>query len=91
MWWKQKNQYTILKRKSVSTIKNLGSRNLIPERKEIRLFAIMRNESLRLPYFLEYYKNLGVDRFFLIDNNSTDGSVQVGILPYSAVSIAYMG
>ncbi|MDF7819550.1 glycosyltransferase family 2 protein [Runella sp. MFBS21] len=39
----------------------------------------MRNESLRLPYFLDYYKNLGVNRFFLIDNNSTDNSVQLAL------------
>lgn len=44
---------------------------------EIRLFAIMRNESLRLPYFFEYYRNLGVDRFFIIDNNSSDDSVAI--------------
>ncbi|WP_266366912.1 glycosyltransferase family 2 protein [Tellurirhabdus rosea] len=37
----------------------------------------MRNESLRLPYFLSHYSNLGVDRFILIDNNSTDGSAKL--------------
>lgn len=46
---------------------------------EIRLFAIMRNESLRLPHFITYYKNLGVERFFLIDNTSTDNSVQLAL------------
>jgi hypothetical protein len=27
-----------------------------------------------LPYFLEYYRHLGVRRFFVLDNESTDGS-----------------
>lgn len=43
---------------------------------DILLFTIMRNESLRLPYFIEYYKNLGVDHFFLLDNNSTDDTIR---------------
>jgi hypothetical protein len=46
---------------------------------EIRLFAIMRNESLRLAHFLHYYKSLGVDRFFLLDNDSSDDSASIGI------------
>jgi len=40
--------------------------------KEIRLFATVRNEDLRLPYFFQYYKEIGVDRFFVVDNDSTD-------------------
>jgi hypothetical protein len=39
---------------------------------EIRLFLTARNESLRLPYFFKHYRSIGVDRFFVIDNNSTD-------------------
>jgi len=46
---------------------------------EIRLFAIARNESLRLPFFLEYYFKLGVDRIFLIDNNSTDNTRDIAL------------
>ncbi len=43
--------------------------------KEIRLFSVVRNEILRLPYFFQYYKNIGIDRFFIIDNGSTDGTL----------------
>jgi len=42
--------------------------------REIRLFMVIRNESLRLPYLLKYYSRMGVDRFFFVDNGSTDGS-----------------
>lgn len=41
---------------------------------EILCFTGIRNEIERLPYFLEYHRNLGVDRFFFIDNCSDDGT-----------------
>jgi glycosyltransferase involved in cell wall biosynthesis len=36
-----------------------------------------RNEALRLPYALEYHRALGVDRFFVVDNGSTDGTLDL--------------
>lgn len=42
---------------------------------EIRVFTAIRNEAWRLPWFLDYYRKLGVDRFFFVDNNSQDGSL----------------
>jgi len=41
--------------------------------RDILLFATLRNEHPRLPYFLRYYRRLGVGHFLLIDNGSTDG------------------
>lgn len=50
----------------------------IPDRPgEIRLFMNVRNESLRLRYTLDYYSSMGVDRFFVVDNNSTDDTVSL--------------
>jgi hypothetical protein len=43
---------------------------------EIRLFSKCRNEKLRLPAFLKHYRKLGVQRFFIIDNASDDGSAE---------------
>lgn len=43
----------------------------------ILMFSKMRNEALRLPYFLEYYRAMGVDEFFLVDNGSDDGSDEI--------------
>ena len=43
---------------------------------EIRAFVKCRNERLRLPAFLEHYRRLGVRRFFVADNDSTDGSTE---------------
>lgn len=44
------------------------------DRDEIRVFTAIRNEKWRLPWFLDYYRTLGVNRFFFVDNNSSDGS-----------------
>lgn len=40
----------------------------------ILLFSTLRNERIRLPYFLDYYRKLGIDHFVLVDNGSDDGS-----------------
>lgn len=39
----------------------------------ILAFVTIRNEGPRLPYFLKYYRDLGVDHFLFVDNGSTDG------------------
>ena len=41
----------------------------------ILCFMCVRNESLRLPYCLSYYRRLGVSRFFVVENNSTDDTL----------------
>lgn len=40
----------------------------------ILAFIVIRNESNRLPYFIDYYRQKGVGHFLFIDNGSTDGS-----------------
>nr|WP_272835693.1 glycosyltransferase family 2 protein [Paracoccus aestuarii] len=40
----------------------------------ILAFVTMRNERVRLPYFLDYYRKLGVDHFLFVNNDSNDGS-----------------
>ena len=42
---------------------------------DILCCSAFRNECLRLPYFLSYYRSMGVARFFIVDNNSTDGTL----------------
>lgn len=39
---------------------------------DILCCTVARNEFVRLPYFLAYYRQQGIDKFFIIDNNSTD-------------------
>jgi len=40
----------------------------------ILAFSTVRNEIVRLPYFLDYYRGLGIDHFFFVDNGSDDGT-----------------
>jgi hypothetical protein len=42
----------------------------------ILLFACARNERPRLPFFLDYYRRLGVGHFLFVDNASEDGSAE---------------
>jgi hypothetical protein len=41
---------------------------------DIILAATLRNERARLPYFLRYYRALGINHFLIVDNDSNDGS-----------------
>jgi hypothetical protein len=41
---------------------------------EVAVLCVLRNEAARLPLFFEHYRKLGVERFFMVDNDSSDGS-----------------
>lgn len=41
---------------------------------DILVFSTLRNERVRLPFFLKYYRDLGVNHFLIVDNGSDDGS-----------------
>ncbi|MDP2083648.1 MAG: glycosyltransferase family 2 protein, partial [Gemmobacter sp.] len=41
---------------------------------DILLCCCLRNERVRLPFFVEYYRKLGINHFLFIDNGSDDGS-----------------
>jgi hypothetical protein len=43
-------------------------------RDDLLVFATLRNEIQRLPYWLKHYRALGVDHFLIVDNDSDDGS-----------------
>ena len=38
------------------------------------LVSVVRNERLRLPHWLRYYRKLGFEHFLLVDNGSDDGT-----------------
>lgn len=40
---------------------------------DILCFATLRNEMPRLPWFLDYYRKMGVNHFLIVDNDSDDG------------------
>ena len=43
---------------------------------DVLLFMCLRNELFRLPYFVDYYRRIGVKHFLIIDNDSTDGVIE---------------
>lgn len=61
------------KRRELTAMQN---RTDLIRRRDILLFSTIRNERMRLPYFLQYYRELGVNHFLIVDNASTDGSTE---------------
>lgn len=55
-------------------LKSVKDRTAQIGKKDILAFVTLRNEKARLPYFLRYYRRLGVRHFLIVDNNSNDGS-----------------
>jgi hypothetical protein len=43
-------------------------------REDVLLFSTVRNEAIRLPYFLDYYRRLGIAHFLIVENASDDGT-----------------
>jgi hypothetical protein len=58
--------------RDLQTIKTLGR----IQRDDLLCVMVVYNESLRLPDTLRHYRQIGVDRFALIDNMSDDGTLQ---------------
>ena len=59
------------KRRELSSLKN-RTQKIVDQ--DILLFATLRNERVRLPFFLNYYRKLGINHFIFVDNDSDDGS-----------------
>jgi glycosyltransferase involved in cell wall biosynthesis len=60
-------------------IKRIDDRNIPIAGTEIRAFMIVRNEALRLPFMLKHYFKRGVDRIFVLDNDSTDDTRSIAL------------
>ena len=39
--------------------------------------VLCHNEVLRLPYFLDHHRQIGVSHFYIVDNGSTDGTAEL--------------
>lgn len=59
------------KRRELDAVAN---RTRLIKSNAILAFSTLRNERVRLPYFLKYYRDLGIDHFLIVDNDSDDGS-----------------
>jgi len=53
---------------------------------QILCFCTLRNEALRLPFWVDHHRKLGVDHFLFVDNDSTDGTAELlAALPDASV------
>ena len=52
--------------------------NIKEEDEDIACILVQRNEYLRLEGYLEYYRSIGVNKFYIVDNASDDGKT----IPY---------
>jgi len=68
---KRRRVRSMKKRRELSAV---SDRTGSIRRGDILLFSTLRNERVRLPFFLEYYRNLGVNQFLLVENGSDDGT-----------------
>ncbi len=55
-------------------MKRLDSKPIELEPNEVLCFMVVRNELLRLPYLLDFYRRKGIRKFFVAENNSEDGT-----------------
>jgi hypothetical protein len=55
-------------------LKAVVDRTHLIKPESLLLFSTLRNEKLRLPYFLRYYRELGINHFIIVDNDSNDQS-----------------
>jgi len=63
-----------LKSKELKCIQNNTDRI---NKNDIILVAVLRNEAVRVPYFLDYYRKLGINHFLFVDNDSSDGFSEI--------------
>jgi len=57
-------------------LKSVVNRIKSADPNDIVLICTVRNEMVLLPYFLAYYRRLGVKQFMFIDNGSEDGTTE---------------
>ncbi len=74
MRWARKRLRMRARRKSLQ-LRPVADRTARIRSDDLLLFSTQRNEMVRLPYFLEYYRDMGISHFLIVDNGSDDGSV----------------
>ena len=71
-WKRRRLLYRALrKRRQLSVV---SDKTRLIQKEHIIAASTVRNEMVRLPYFLEHHRNLGVHHFLIVDNASEDGT-----------------
>ncbi|MGH7801955.1 MAG: glycosyltransferase [Thermodesulfobacteriota bacterium] len=58
-------------------LERMDTKRIGMQTSDILCCVVVRNESIRLPYFLSYYRQKGVHRFFIVDNDSADDTMNL--------------
>ena len=56
-----------------------ADRTPLINRHDILAFVTLRNERVRLPYFLDYYRDLGVQHFLMVDNGKEEFGGEIAV------------
>lgn len=70
----QRKRWLLRARLRSRDLKPVQNRTAAIRQHDILLCCCLRNERVRLPFFFDYYRKLGVNHFLIIDNGSDDGS-----------------
>jgi hypothetical protein len=62
---------------SLVKMERVDDKEIPEDKEEVRLFVVGIDLAYLIPHFLKHYFNLGVDRIFYIDNDSSDNSLDV--------------
>ena len=70
----QEENYT--KASEIYGLERIDRREIEVNPDDVLCFMTVKNELLRLPYWFSFYRGKGLKKFFIIDNASTDGTVE---------------
>lgn len=70
----KRKRFLLRARRKGRQLKSLRNQAHLVRPDDILCFTTLRNERIRLPYFLQYYRSMGVRHFFMVDNGSDDGT-----------------
>lgn len=59
------------------TMERIDDKEIPDDKEEVRLFVTGIDSSYLIPHFLKHHFDIGVDRIFYIDNDSSDNSLEI--------------
>jgi hypothetical protein len=73
----QNKPYTIKPKNSIDLKTITENSKFYYQKDDVVLIIKIKNEAFRVPFFLHYYRLLGVTKFIFIDNGSTDNLLKI--------------
>lgn len=70
----ERKKYLVRAWRKSRSLRPVVDRTATIKPQDILCFCTLRNEKVRLKYFLAYYRDRGVSHFLFVDNDSNDGS-----------------